>query len=342
MERLISVIIPCYNVEKYIDRCLDSLTMQTIGMDRLEIILVDDASTDQTLLHLEAFEQRYPENVMLIPLEQNGRQGRARNIGLQYATCPYVTFVDSDDWLEADCLERLYEPMKVRDFDIVSCNFWRDRDDGHPIEVAQTKNFDKDILIDSDDKRGTLLMCMSMGLTVWGKLYQRSFLESHDIYFLEGCAYEDRFTIVMMYLELGRVMVIDYTGYHYFVNEQSTVLQKGAEYHSQLLDVDEATWQECAKRGYLTRVRSELECYFLLLGYIGALKLFSFRYDEIPYELYQRLREDTIRRIPDYQVNPYIKEYATEFNYGVLETLTTLLSPEELNTLATAIRRKFS
>ena len=79
MNDKINVIVPCYNVEKYIDRCLDSVVGQTIGLDKLEIICVNDASTDGTWDRLSAWEKRYPLNIRLINCPRNGAQGRAQH-----------------------------------------------------------------------------------------------------------------------------------------------------------------------------------------------------------------------------------------------------------------------
>lgn len=103
---IISAIIPCYNVEKYIDRCLSSVVQQSIGMEHMQIILVNDASTDNTLEKLLLWETRYSDNILVITYEQNIRQGGARNIGLNYATGDYIGFVDSDDWIEPDMYDR--------------------------------------------------------------------------------------------------------------------------------------------------------------------------------------------------------------------------------------------
>ena len=93
----ISVIIPCYNAQAYIPRCLHSIFSQTIGMETLEIILVNDASTDHTLDILLQFENKFPDSVIVVNLEQNIRQGGARNVGLSYASGEYVAFLDADD-----------------------------------------------------------------------------------------------------------------------------------------------------------------------------------------------------------------------------------------------------
>ena len=103
----ISVIIPCYNAEQYIDRCLTSVVRQTIGLSSIEIIAVDDASADRTLFKLLQWEEKYKENLMVIALEQNSGLGTVRNVALSYATGDYLFFLDSDDWIALNTFERL-------------------------------------------------------------------------------------------------------------------------------------------------------------------------------------------------------------------------------------------
>ena len=105
----ISVIIPCYNAENVLDNCLESLTAQTIGIENLEIILVNDASTDGTYDRLCQWEQKYPDSIMVINCTENGRQGRARNIGLEYAGADYIGYMDIDDIAEPEMFEELYK-----------------------------------------------------------------------------------------------------------------------------------------------------------------------------------------------------------------------------------------
>ena len=126
MEEKISVIIPCYNVEQYIDRCLASVAAQTIGLDKLEIICVNDASTDGTWQKLLAWERRYPQNILLVDCVQNGKLGQARNIGLAHASGDYVVFLDADDWMEPDSYEKLYQLIRDYQCDVVAFQFVRD------------------------------------------------------------------------------------------------------------------------------------------------------------------------------------------------------------------------
>jgi glycosyltransferase involved in cell wall biosynthesis len=90
MNKKISIIIPCYNVEKYIERCIDSLINQTMNLDQMEFIFVNDASTDRTLDILLKYEKKYSDSIMVINSEENLRQGGARNIGLSYTNGDYT------------------------------------------------------------------------------------------------------------------------------------------------------------------------------------------------------------------------------------------------------------
>ena len=118
MSKKISIIIPCYNVEKYIDRCIRSLVKQTIGIEQLELICVDDASTDGTVEKLKRWEKRFPASILLILCEQNGKQGTARNIGFSHANADYIGYVDADDWVEDSMFEKLYDAALENDTDI--------------------------------------------------------------------------------------------------------------------------------------------------------------------------------------------------------------------------------
>ena len=109
MDARITIIIPCYNVDKYIDRCMQSIEEQTLGMQTFQIILVDDGSTDCTMDKLIAWQTKYPFQIQIVHNSKNKRQGTCRNIGLQRATGEYIGFVDADDWIEPDMYEALHE-----------------------------------------------------------------------------------------------------------------------------------------------------------------------------------------------------------------------------------------
>ena len=115
----ISVIIPVYNVEKYIVKCLDSLVNQTL--ENIEIIVVNDGSKDNSQTIIDKYVKKYPKKIKSY-IKENGGQGSARNLGLEYAKGEYISFVDSDDWLDLNALEEMYNLAKKDNSDIVICD----------------------------------------------------------------------------------------------------------------------------------------------------------------------------------------------------------------------------
>ena len=119
MKIKVSVIIPVYNVEKYIDECLKSLINQTLK--EIEIIVVNDGSPDNSQKIIDKYVKKYPNKVKSF-IKENGGQGSARNLGLEYAKGEFVSFVDSDDWLDLDALENMYNKAVEENSDIVICD----------------------------------------------------------------------------------------------------------------------------------------------------------------------------------------------------------------------------
>jgi UDP-D-galactose:(glucosyl)LPS alpha-1,6-D-galactosyltransferase len=119
----ISVIVPCYNAEKYLKECIDSLISSTLPLDMLEFIFVDDASTDRTCDVIREYEKKFPENILLVECKESGKSGAARNIGMQYASGNYISFVDADDRVDSEMLRKMYEKIALYECDMSSCGY---------------------------------------------------------------------------------------------------------------------------------------------------------------------------------------------------------------------------
>ena len=151
-EKLISVIIPCRNVAKWLPQCFLSLVRQTIGIRNIELIFVDDASDDEgaTWTLLSEMEQAYPESTLVIGLDENVRQGGARNIALRYATGKYIAFVDADDFVAENFLLKVYREAESSNADIVQFGHFLFTEGGHSVVASKltreiiTINTDKD------------------------------------------------------------------------------------------------------------------------------------------------------------------------------------------------------
>ena len=337
----ISVIIPCYNVANYIDRCLTSITEQTFDIRDVEILCIDDASTDDTWEHLAAWHEKYPENVLAIGCEVNGRQGTARNIGLQYATAPWICFIDSDDWVEPDYLEKLYAAAVSTDCEVVTCQNKRDSSDTLSyFSDRSTGKEDHMLLIDTTEKRKHFIHMAMMGYSAWGKLIKKTVLLENEIWFPENLAYEDGFWEVLMHLYIKRVYVIEERLYHYYVNPTSTVLQKNNYYHIDMLTVQLQLWEELKERDMFALYHDELEYEYLFSCYLSFLKVIALRFETPPYSLYQILRTCTLSIIPNYKQNKYVQ--APDFSPvlgTILESLSLQLNKAEFLQFAENIKK---
>lgn len=182
----ISVIIPCYNVQKYIMRCFDSIYSQTYGFENLEVILIDDLSTDNTWSILESLQRKYPENVISLKIQKKGKCGGARNLGMDICTGKYITFVDADDYVHPDMLRVLYDRMTEDDYDVAQCGvscFKADKPNVLEVNDLEIQRLD----LDNVDNRKNLIIGLTgfTSVTAWAKLYSTKFIREHNLRFIE-------------------------------------------------------------------------------------------------------------------------------------------------------------
>lgn len=205
MDDLISVIVPVYKVEKYLDRCVESITNQTYK--NLEIILVDDGSPDNCSKMCDEWAQKYSR--IKVIHKENGGLSDARNAGLDVAAGDYISFVDSDDWISTEYIEKLYASIKKNDADISECNVYYSYD-----ERYTEYNNDSAAYYDNNEAiMDAYIRLYHIKTIVWNKLYRRQLLD--DIRFPKGKLHEDEF---FTYLALGKassfVHIEDYLYYY--------------------------------------------------------------------------------------------------------------------------------
>ena len=331
MEEKISVIIPCYNVEKYIDRCLASVVGQTVGLDKLEIICVNDASTDGTWQKLSDWESKYPQNILLVDCAQNGKLGRARNIGLTHASGDYVAFLDADDWMEPDSYEKLYRVIRDYQCDIAAFQFVRD-DGVRNVWERQKRRESEDFCLDltDDEERKKVLATALMDNGCTDKMYTRAFIVQNNLQFPQGCAYEDIYWGVLVQLCAGRVYFLNEKLYHYYINPDSIVLKKDEPYHMDIFYTTMLMWEECGRRGALERYPREMELNFLIYYYLGGLKMLALRHTDLKYGEYQKMCETVRQTVPEYKTNPYLTQVLDDMQQLEIALIEQDISQKEL------------
>ncbi|MCF2652694.1 glycosyltransferase family 2 protein [Anaeromassilibacillus senegalensis] len=203
---MISVIVPVYNVEAYLCRCVDSLLRQT-AVDT-EIILVDDGSTDGCGALCDRYARQDPRVTTIH--KPNGGLSDARNAGLEIAKGEYIAFVDSDDWVAAFFLQRLLEGLQNSGSDICECEVYHTAGAG----VAAAAAPKAPICFDTESAMEQLLRNGAFRQHVWNKLYRAEVIG--DIRFPVGKTNEDEFWTYQVFARAGRVCKIEDPLYNYF------------------------------------------------------------------------------------------------------------------------------
>ena len=338
---LISIIIPCYNVEKLVDRLFFTLENQTIGFDKLEVIFIDDCSTDCTATKLVDFEAKHSDNVLVVKCDENGRQGKARNIGLSYASADYVAFLDSDDWVELDYFEKLYAKAASGDYDIVACDNGRDPSKEITFfEDRKSKKESREYNLSSDEARKEIIMLPALGYEAWGKIIKKSFLKDNDLLFPENITYEDSGWGSLVHIYVNKAYFIGEKLYHYYVNEGSTVLAANSNHHLDLFTVQMMVWDQYISRGFLEKYRYELEVEHIFSFYLAGIKAIVLRYEKPDYNAYLLLRYLMLSHVPDYEVNPYVtKDRFSDYYLMILTSLKNELSKRQFLEMAENIKK---
>ena len=209
---MISVIVPVYNVEKYLEECLDSIQNQ-IYTD-IEVILVNDGSTDNS----EVICEKYCEQDKRFKLinQKNQGQSSARNVGVEASTGEFIAFVDSDDIIKINYLEKLMQYM-TEDIDIVESNFTVSKKDFF-IETSKETM----ILFEGNSQEAVKIFPNHvLSVNPVTKVYRRSIVEA--VPYLEGLIFEDIYSGIGMLKYIRKIIKIDYVGYYYRQHQSSTM-----------------------------------------------------------------------------------------------------------------------
>ncbi len=193
MNFKISVIIPVYNAKEDISQAIDSIINQTIGFDNIELILVDDASTDNTKEIIKTYQNKH-DNIKLIELNQNsGLPGKPRSTGIDYATSDYIIFLDSDDFYKKESFEILYNIIKDENADFVISSHYINLE-GDMVK-ANLLSTDYDIIsFNPLESQGTFdKLSYNHLVAPWGKIYKKELLAKNNIRFPEDSLCEDTY-----------------------------------------------------------------------------------------------------------------------------------------------------
>lgn len=238
----VSVIVPVYNVEKYLEKCLKSLVGQTL-MD-MEIIIVNDGSTDNSKEIVEKIRKQFPNKIIYVEKE-NGGLSDARNYGIPYAKGEYIAFFDSDDYVEKDMYKKMYEIAQKENSDMVECDFYWEYPDRQKEDIGQIYEGKKEMI-----EKVRVMAC--------NKLIRREILEKANIRFPKGLRYEDvEFTYKLIpYLE--KVSFLKEPCFHY-IQREGSISNVQNERTKEIFEVLEHVLQYYKQQGIYEKYQVELE-----------------------------------------------------------------------------------
>lgn len=297
---LLSVIVPCYNVEKYVERCLESIVNQTFGIENMDVILVNDASTDQTRSILQKYEDLYPKNIRVMDLENNGGPGRARNIGIKEAKADCITFVDSDDWISEDMYTDLYQNGIEKGCDLAICGY--DRPDRYGDDSILKQGDTGIINVVEDEVRKKFLREYRTNIFPVNKIYRKSLFTDYHLAYPEGIFYEDNYLGFLILLVCQKVYITETNYYHWFVDPTSiTRLNKRPE---DRLTSQNLLLEKVKQMQLYDRFRYEVDFNYVDKAFIEMIAIFM-QYGMFSVENVEHLKQMVKEHVPDIEQNPY-------------------------------------
>ena len=293
MKAKVSVIVPCYNAETDLRRCLDSLVGQTLK--ELEIVVVNDGSVDQTESIILEYQEKFPRKIVYVSLKENAGLGNARNVGMKKASGEYLGFVDSDDYVELGMFHLMYQQASRDHADVVECDFvWeystKEREDvGKPYQVGKE-------------------MLRFVRVMACNKIYRRTMIEEAKAHFAVGLKYEDILFTYQYVPYVKKVSFIRLPFYHYVQRPNSLANHQTIRVR-EIYQVLDQVWDFYREQQLFEEYYTELE--YLCIRYILGSS----------FKRASRIQEKEDRKVvldegwnylnthfPDWKKNDYLKE----------------------------------
>ena len=232
----ISIIVPVYNTSKYLNKCINSLLNQTL--EDIEIILINDGSTDES----DSIIKKYKDKRIKYIHKKNEGIGKTRNLGIEIASGEYLSFIDSDDYVEADFCEKMYNKAIKDNCDIVICDFYKDIDS--TLEYIKIESFKDNSL----NKNPNILNIVNLGPC--NKIYKRNLFENRNNRFVENLKYEDAPFVCKVLLSAKKIGKVDEYLAHYVIHDKSETTTRDERIFD-ILKITDIMIKELKKHDYM-------------------------------------------------------------------------------------------
>lgn len=349
-QPLISVIVPCYNVEKLIDRCLKSLTEQTLDKSLYEIIVINDASEDKTFDKLVEWEKKFPSLISVITYSENQRQGGARNEGIAIAKGEYIAFVDSDDFVNIHLYQEVKNIIDRHRYDeilIKGNNLNLEKSDNLAFvencinSQVHSKNRQDQEVVHKRKENFYDYQIPSYGnngnIFFTSHIFKKELFTNNDILFPSKCAYEDNYLSKIISLYIKDTYLIDEIFYFYCENPSSTVCANNKQYHLDRLAIELAVLDYYRNVGAFSVFKKKLEWPFIQNFYLNTLYILFTKFDELP-DVYNFMKNEVYKNFPDFAKNENYNKVPLKRQKLLLELLKSGVdvTPEDLKKIQIA------
>ena len=325
----VSVIVPFYNVEKYIDKCLNSLVNQTL--EDIEIIIVNDGSKDNSETIAKEYASKYKDKIIYLENETGGLSD-ARNYAIPYATGEYIAFLDSDDYVEIDMYEQMYEKAKKENADIVECDFlWE-----YPNEKIESKGR---IYKDKHD------ILLNARVVAWNKLIKKELIEKTKVKFPYGLRYEDVEFFYKLIPYINKLDIVNKPFVHY-VQRDNSISNSQNSRTKEIIDILDNVINYYKENAIYEEYRNELEYnyarYLLCSSFLRIVMIENKKERKEILKYSWNKLNDTF---PNWKKNKYIKNKTLKNKYMLSVNNITIKIYEKIGKLSCIrkmLQRKFA
>lgn len=295
----ISIIVPVYNVEVYVEKCLKTLVEQTL--EDIEIIVVNDGSTDHSKEIVQKIMKQFPDKIVYKEKE-NGGLSDARNYGINYAKGEYIAFFDSDDYVEKDMYEKMYKIAQKEKCDMVECDFFWEYPDHEKRDIGKAYQGKKEML-----EKVRVMAC--------NKIIKREILEKTNIRFPKGLRYEDvEFTYKLVpYLE--KVSLLQEPCFHY-VQRENSISNLQNERTKEIFQVLDNVMNYYQQEGFYDTYQTELEYIYARYAFCSSfLRMVKIQDKKLRKKLLEETWEKVNEKFPNWKKNQILKSQKSPKNF---------------------------
>lgn len=285
----VSVIVPVYNVEEYLERCLDSLVNQTLK--DIEIIIVNDGSTDGSKEIIQEYINKY-KNIVYLE-KKNGGLSSARNYGIPYAKGEYIGFVDSDDYVELTMYEKMYNKAVEEKSDMVECDFIWEYPNKKREDIGKIYSGKKEAIVEAR-------------VVAWNKIIKKDIIEKNKITFPEGLRYEDIEFFYKLVPHLNKISFVKEAFVHY-IQRESSIANTQNERNGEIFKIWENVLNYYIENNIFNEYRSELEYSYTRILLCSSLKRITKVKDKkVRKALIKLTWQNLNKKFPHWKQNKYL------------------------------------